>query len=75
MNGQVLFDDLVDSQNYLDFFKTEQSRLNRGIERMITKKLDGMEKVVETKIEYIIIDGPISSLKKIPLKQHVDSIE
>lgn len=36
----MLFDDLVDSQNYLHFFKTEQSQLNRGIniERMITEK-------------------------------------
>lgn len=53
MKGQVLFDDMGDRHRTEDFMKIELRQINQGIER-ITKKLDGMEKIVETIVNNIV---------------------
>lgn len=50
MKGQVLFEDMGERQRSVDSIKTDLQQFYQGIERMITKKLDGIENIVETKI-------------------------
>lgn len=53
MTGHVLFYDMGDRHRSEDFMKIELRQINQGIER-ITKKLDGMEKIVETIVNNIV---------------------
>lgn len=45
-----MFEDMGERQRSVDSIKTDLQQFYQGIERMITKKLDGIENIVETKI-------------------------
>ncbi|XP_065934069.1 fibrinogen-like protein A isoform X2 [Magallana gigas] len=58
LNGQVLFDDMGDRQRSADLalqcMRTELQQFSQGIERMVTKKLEEVENVIETKVSNMI---------------------
>eukprot|EP00105_Crassostrea_gigas_P015419 XP_011432409.1 PREDICTED: microfibril-associated glycoprotein 4 [Crassostrea gigas] len=54
LSGQVLFDDIGDRQRSADLalqcMRTGLQQFSQGIEKMVTKKLEEVENVIETKI-------------------------
>uniref|UniRef100_A0A8W8JML9 Fibrinogen C-terminal domain-containing protein n=1 Tax=Magallana gigas TaxID=29159 RepID=A0A8W8JML9_MAGGI len=54
LNGQVLFDDMGDRQRSTDLalqcMRTGLQQFTQGIEKMVTKKLEEVENIIETKI-------------------------
>nr|XP_034338048.1 microfibril-associated glycoprotein 4 [Crassostrea gigas] len=54
LNGQVLFDDMGDRQRSTDLalqcMRTGLQQFSQGIEKMVTKKLEEVENIIETKI-------------------------
>lgn len=57
LNGQVLFDDMGDRQRSADFalqcMRTGLQQFSQGIERMVMKKLEAIENIIEAKMDQI----------------------
>ncbi|XP_052715843.1 angiopoietin-4-like isoform X2 [Crassostrea angulata] len=78
LNGQVLFDDMGDRQRSADLalqcMRTELQQFSQGIERMVMKKLEGIENIIEEKLSNFQIEQRLLRQEMVSLVTRVDTL-